>query len=134
MFALMAAYCSSGLGPFAQGLNVREEGAISILHETEQTESDHASRVLDARSFAENLLDFARRRIGSLSDAASGNCNARYTGSPWSSSGQKNRSAIASKQSGADREHREQGEAEHRFRMAMRDQLRSRVLRCRRRD
>src|SRR6266550_1293716 len=55
------------LGPFAPGLEGdEEEGAISILHETEQTESDHAGRVLDARSFAENLFDFARRGIGSL--------------------------------------------------------------------
>src|SRR6266576_3526583 len=55
------------LGPFAPGLERDEEKrAISILHETEQTESDHAGRVLDARNFAENLLDFARRGIGSL--------------------------------------------------------------------
>src|SRR4029453_4567628 len=55
------------LGPFAPRLERDEEkGAISILHETEQTESDNASRVMDARNFAENLFDFARRGIGSL--------------------------------------------------------------------
>src|SRR6266576_7173313 len=54
------------LGPFAPGLERdEEERAISILHEYEKTESDHAGRVLDARSFAENLFDFARRGIGS---------------------------------------------------------------------
>ena len=55
------------LGPFAPGLERdEEERAISILHEAEQTESDHAGRVLDARSFAENLFDLASRVIGSL--------------------------------------------------------------------
>ena len=55
------------LGPFAPGLERdEEEGAISILHETEQTESDNAGGVLDARNFAENLFDLARRGSGSL--------------------------------------------------------------------
>ena len=67
MFALMAVVLFFRLGPFAPGLERDEEKrAISILHETEQTESDHAGRVLDARNFAENLFDFARRGIGSL--------------------------------------------------------------------
>src|SRR6266513_1949333 len=55
------------LGPFAPGLKRdEEEGAISILNETEQTESDHAGRVLDARNPTEHFFDFARRGIGSL--------------------------------------------------------------------
>ena len=40
------------LGPFAPGLERdEEERAVSILHETEQTESDDAGRVLERREF-----------------------------------------------------------------------------------
>src|SRR5207237_2029377 len=55
------------LGPLAPRLECdEEERAISILHEAEQTESDHAGRVLDARSLAEHFFDFARCSIGAL--------------------------------------------------------------------
>src|SRR5205809_7042475 len=55
------------LGPFAPGLKRdEEERAISILHETEQTESDNAGRVLDARNFAENVFDLARSLVGTF--------------------------------------------------------------------
>ena len=53
------------LGPFAPGLERdEEERAISILDETEQTEPDDAGGVLNARNFAENVFDLARRLVG----------------------------------------------------------------------
>src|SRR5439155_5102397 len=54
-------------GPFAPGLEGDEEKrAVSILHETEQTESDDAGRVLNARNFAENVFDLPRSLVGAF--------------------------------------------------------------------
>ena len=55
------------LGPFAPGLERDEEKrAISILHETEQTKSDHAGRVLNAGNFAESVFDLVRGLVGAF--------------------------------------------------------------------
>src|SRR5437879_758639 len=55
------------LDPFAPGLERdEEERTISILHETEQTESDDAGGVLDPRNFAENAFDLARSLVSTF--------------------------------------------------------------------
>ena len=56
------------LGSFAPRLERDEEkGAISILHETQQTESDYAGRVLARRESCSKISSILRRRgIGSL--------------------------------------------------------------------
>src|SRR5207247_10994362 len=54
-------------GPFAPGFERdEEESAVSILHETEQTESDHAGGVLNAGNFAENVFDLPRSLVGTF--------------------------------------------------------------------
>ena len=53
--------------PFASGLERDEEKrAVSVLHETKQTESDDAGCVLNAGNFAENVFDLARSLVGTF--------------------------------------------------------------------